>query len=58
MTANIPNSDGATFRTNVNYELNHVDATTIDGLSLWKGTQAAYNLIVTKDPNAVYFITN
>ena len=28
-----------------------------NNLSFWKGTQAEYNNIPTKDPNTIYFVT-
>jgi hypothetical protein len=29
----------------------------LGGLTLWQGTQAAYDAIVTKNPTTLYFIT-
>lgn len=72
----IANSDGLTYRSNVNTELGkrvektvdgklpvidgsnvtNVNAATVDGYSIWIGTQAAYDAIDTKDSSTVYYI--
>lgn len=59
--------DGLGIKTNATTYALDVDKTTIDtwyvqntsgqDLTLWKGTQAEYNAITTKDPNTVYFVT-
>jgi hypothetical protein len=36
---------------------NDIMTTVLGGLKLWKGTQAAYDAIGTKDANTLYFIT-
>lgn len=33
------------------------DSKRLGGLSLWQGTQAAYDAITTKNPTTLYFIT-
>jgi hypothetical protein len=40
----------------VNYATNAGNAETVDGLSLWTGTQAAYDAIATKSSTTIYFI--
>jgi hypothetical protein len=59
--------DGLGIKTNATTYALDVDKPTMDtwyvknatnqNLTLWKGTQADYSAIVTKDPNTVYFIT-
>lgn len=59
--------DGLGIKTNASTYALDVDKTAIDtwyvqnaagqDLTLWKGTQAAYDAITTKDANTVYFIT-
>ena len=59
--------DGLGIKTNATTYALDVDKASMDtwyvqnasgqDLTLWKGTQADYNLITTKDPNTVYFVT-
>ena len=37
-------------------EEDEVNADSVDGLSLWSGTQAEYDAITIKDPNTIYLI--
>lgn len=40
---------------NISFGLNVSNADTIDGIHLWKGTQAAYDSIPSKDSSTIYF---
>ena len=44
-------------KTEMTEALATVDADTVDGLHLWKGSEAEYNALTTKDTNTLYIIT-